>query len=156
MSRNTGAKKRRQTIPVWTHAQALKAIPYLSSIMQTVRDYRIAAKHHHLQAWRLANEPGRLNRTALIAHQEETRDARSANDRFHDALRELHKLGVYCLDPVRGEALVPFAHDQQLAWFVYDMFDPEPLRFWRFHSDPLETRRPIAEIGEEPRNTAVA
>jgi hypothetical protein len=157
MNRNKGAKKRRQTIPLWTYPEALKALPYLTSVMQTVREYRIEAKRHHRAARRLANQPGRPDRATLIAHQDESHDARLANDRFHDALNELHDLGVYCLDAVRGEALIPFAHEQQLAWFVYDLFEPNGLRFWRYHNDPLEKRRLIQEIeGSARGETAVA
>jgi hypothetical protein len=155
MNRNKGAKKRRQTIPVWTYEQARKAVPYLTSVMQTVREYRIEAKRHYRKARQLAHAPGRPDRAALMAHQDSLHEGRRANDRFHEALNELHAMGVYCLDPVRGESLVPFAHGQQLAWFVFDMFDPDPLRFWRFHSDPLDKRRPIGELGFGPRTTSV-
>ena len=58
----------------------------------------------------------------------------------------LQAIDVYCLDPIQGLALIPFVHDKQLAWFVYDLFDAEPLRFWRYHEDSFETRRPLAEL----------
>ena len=50
--------------------------------------------------------------------------------------------------------MVPFIYNGQLAWFVFDLFDDsDPLRFWRYHQDPLETRRPIAEaLAEPPEN----
>ncbi len=52
---------------------------------------------------------------------------------------------MQALDPVHGQALVPFVHEEQLAWYVFDLFDPQPLRFWRFQSDPDETRRPLTQ-----------
>lgn len=149
MKRNKGAPRRRHSIPVWTYEQARKAIPYLTSVMQTVREYRIESQQHDRQARRLAALPGRPDRTAIIAHQDAVREAGQADHRFNEAIDELEAMGVYCLEPLRGEALVPFAHGDQLAWFVFDMFDAEPLRHWRYHTDPLETRRPITQLETE-------
>jgi hypothetical protein len=142
------SKRREQVIPVWTHAQAVGAMPYLTSIVRSLRDHRLDAVRHDRTAKRLASQFGRPNRHNLIAHQEEFREAQIANDRFQDALQELHELGIYCLDPIRGEALIPFINEQQLAWYVFDLFDPHPLRFWRLHTDSLETRRPLADARE--------
>ncbi len=55
-------------------------------------------------------------------------------------------IDVYLLDPVRGVAFVPFQKEEELAWFVFDLFDCDDLKTWRFHQDPLEMRRPIAEL----------
>jgi hypothetical protein len=146
MKRNQrGAKGEKKTIQVWTYAQAIGAVPYLASIMRSLRDAQLESRRLHLDARRQAERPGRPDRSAIIAREEALREAAAADQRVHDALQELETLDVYCLDPVNGEALVPFVHDGQLAWFVYELFDPEPYRFWRFHSDPLHTRRPIEE-----------
>jgi hypothetical protein len=151
MNRNhKKAKQNEQTMRVWTYVQAKQALPFLASVVGSVRDHRIEALRHDLHARRLAKQPGRPDRKALIAHEEALRGARQANDRFQQALDELHDLGIYCLDPIRGEALVPFVREQQLAWFIYELFDQEPFRFWRYHTDALETRRPIAEALEGP------
>src|SRR5262249_58594037 len=117
----------------------------LGWIVRAIREHRLEALTRHREAKAIADRPGRPNRTALIALEEAARAARAADERFEAALDELHQLDIYCLDPVRGEALVPFVHDEQLAWYVFDLFDDEPFRFWRLHSDPLETRRPRAE-----------
>lgn len=144
MNRNRkSSKRRRQTIQVWTHAQAQAALPYVASVVRSLREHALEAQGHRLTLKRLAKQPGRPNRAALIAHEETVRDAEAAEERFQDALGELQELDIYCLDPMRGEALIPFVHEEQLAWFVYDLFDDEPLRTWRYHSDSLETRRPL-------------
>jgi hypothetical protein len=148
MKRNKSTKSRRQVIPVWTYEQARKASPYLASILRSVREHQIDAQRHDFAAKRLANAPGRPDRKSLIAHADATRDSGRAQDRVAEALGELDDLGIECLDPIRGIALVPFANEKQLAWFVYDLFDDEPLRHWRYHKDPLETRRPIETIEE--------
>jgi hypothetical protein len=148
MNRKRDTKRRRKAIPVWTYAQTRKAIPYLNSIMQTVREYRLKAQRHDLNACRLAAQPGRPDRQAILDHEGEVSEARAANDRVLEELKELQAMGVYCLDPVQGQALVPFVNKKQLAWFVYDLFDPDPLRFWRYHTDALGIRRPISEMQE--------
>ena len=151
MNRNyEGTQPQQQTMRVWTYPQVQAALPYIASVMGSVRDSRLEAQRWHLDALRRARQPGRPDRSALIAQEEAVREARLAEDRFHEALQELYSLPVYCLDPIRGLALVPFVHDQQLAWFFYDRFDPEPIRFWRYHGDAPETRRPIAEALEGP------
>jgi len=152
MKRNKRTKSRRQVIPVWTYEQARKASPYLASILRSVREHRIDAQRHEVAAKRLADAPGRPDRKSLIAHTEATRESERAQDRVAEAIGELDDLGIECLDPVQGIALVPFANEDQLAWFIYDLFDEEPLRYWRYHKDPLDTRRPIETIQET--NTA--
>jgi nitroreductase len=146
-----GAKRRRRQIRVWTLEQARAALPYLSSVMRSLREHRLEAVTQHRSAERLANRPGRPDRDALIAQTEATQAAEQADERFHEALAELRALDIHLLDPIAGQALIPFAHDENLAWYVYDAFDPQPLRFWRYHSDSLETRRPIAEIEADPQ-----
>src|SRR5262245_43888286 len=130
MKRNRhGAKRRRQTIQVWTYEQARSALPYLASILRSLRDYQLEWQFEHRRASQLAQRSGRPKRNALIGHQEALQAAQRAQDHFQAALDELHRLDVYCLDPVRGEALIPFVYTNQLAWFVYDLFDDQPLRF---------------------------
>ena len=88
-------------------------------------------------------------RDLIRVMKEEKRDllgqrSREAEDRLQDALEELHTLDIYCLDPVQGLALIPFALGDELAWFIYDLFDPKSLNFWRYHRDPVEMRRPVS------------
>jgi len=123
--------------------------------MGSLREHRLDAVRQRLKADRLAGKPGRPNRSMIIA-QEETRGAAGAAEaRYQEALDELQALDVYCLDAVAGEALVPFVHDEQLAWFIFDLFDEQQLRFWRFHEDPLDTRRPITKEVTEPKTGVV-
>jgi hypothetical protein len=138
-----GAKQRKQTLQVWTFAQAQAAVPYIASVVRSIREHALAALSHAREARRLADRTGRPDRAALIAQQEAEQAARRADDQFQDAVMELQSLDVFCLDPIQGQALVPFVHDEQLAWYIFDLHDDPPLRFWRFQSDPEDTRRPI-------------
>jgi len=146
MNRNRKETKRRnQVLRIWTVAEARAALPYIASIVRSLREHWFEAQAHRRALGRLEGRNGRPDRANLIAQQEETRAAREAEVHYQHALEELHALDVYCLDPNRGEVLIPFVQDKQLAWYVYDLFDADGLRFWRFHGDSLETRRPIAE-----------
>jgi hypothetical protein len=140
----------------WTYAKIQAALPYITSIMRSLRERRLEAARLGVAARRLGEQPGRPDRSAIIAYEEAAHEARLAEDRFQEAVQELHNLDVFCLDPIQGLALVPFVHDQQLAWFVYDMFDANPLQHWRFHTDELDVRRPIAEILDPPDSDGLA
>lgn len=138
-------------IPIWTFAQSKQAVPFIASIVRSLRENRLETRRHQREAERLAEKPGRPDRHDIIAHQEALRDAQHADARFQDALQELHALGVYCQDPIRGLALIPFVNEHLLAWFVFDLFDAEQLVCWRYHADSEETRRPLNEVREDPR-----
>jgi hypothetical protein len=144
-NRRSGSKKQRQTIQVWTYEQAKKALPYVTSIVRTLRETALEARQNEVEARRLAKNPGRPTRTMLIDHEESKRASERASERFDQALDELHTLDIYSVDPVSGLALIPFAQGDDLAWYVYDLFDEQPIRYWRYHEDPMETRRSISE-----------
>ena len=127
---------------LWTHAEAVKAVPYLRSIVQSLREHWLEWQRVWLQVRRL---DGRPDRQALILRAEAAREAERADDHFNEALRELEALDVSCLDPAKGLALIPFRKGEDLAWFVFDLFAPQGLDGWRFHADPLETRRMLAD-----------
>jgi len=141
-----GAKERTQTIQVWTYEQAQAATPYISSILRSLREHALEVLQARHRARRLANRPGRPNRSAIIAQQEAEQEARRADARFRDDLAELQEIDIYPLDPVQGQALVPFVYNDQLAWYIFDLFDVQPLRFWRYQSDPEDTRRPVTAM----------
>jgi hypothetical protein len=149
MARNPkGAKVRQRTIPAWTYERALEVLPYLDRLMQSLRENWIEARSQHRRAQTLAQRQGRPNRQALIAHQEAQRATQRAGDLFEETFRELQELGIFCSDPIRGEALLPFIHADQPAWFIYDLFDSDRLRYWRYHHEAAETRRPVVEAVE--------
>src|SRR5262249_39623021 len=103
-----GTKRRRQILRLWTRAQALEALPYVRSIVRSPREPHLEVLRHRRDARRLADRPGRPDREALIAHQEALQGEARASQGFQHSLDELQSLDVYCLDPVRGEALIPF------------------------------------------------
>ena len=128
---------------LWTFEEAQAAAPYFSSVARSLREHyvQILAKRRALQA--RAGRHGRPDREALIQEQEAHRDLHKAEQDFQDALEELSELSVWPLDPVQGTALVPFVRDNQLAVYVLDLFDSQPIHSWRYQSDPIETRRAL-------------
>jgi hypothetical protein len=110
--------------------------------MRSLREHHVAALMHRRNAQRLARKH---DRTALVARAEADQAGREARQRFRETLEELEALDTFCLDPLAGQALIPFVQDEQLAWYLFELFDSKPLRYWRFHTDPEETRRPVSE-----------
>jgi hypothetical protein len=135
-------------MPAWGVAQAQKVGPYLNSILRSLREHWIAARSAQAQMKRLTDRPGRPDRRILIAQAEAGRESQGALDRFREAWDELEGLGVFCEDPVTGVALIPCFEDGKVAWLIHDLFDEQPLRYWRFDTDAPETRRPIGDLAE--------
>jgi len=133
------------TLRLWSHARAVAAVPYLRSIVRSLREHWLESRQAQLRARRLDAQPGRPSRHILILRAEAVQVAERAKEAFEEALDELLAVDVACLDPAKGLALIPFQQGDQLAWFVFDMFAPRGLDSWRFHADPLPTRRPLAE-----------
>src|SRR5947209_5952655 len=107
MNRNRrGSRRRQQTIQPWTYEQALGVLPYLRSIVRSVRDSQLDVQAQQLTVRRLAHQSGRPNRATLIAQDNARRAAAMAEEHRDAALEEMHTLDIYCLDPVRGEALI--------------------------------------------------
>jgi len=146
VKRNSKGKAREKSIQVWTYEQARAAVPYLTSVVRSLREHSVEALGLQRQARRLAAKAGRPDRDDLIAQEEAERLARRAESRLQETADELHALDVYSLDPTGGVALVPFVQEEQLAWYVFDLFDSQPFRFWRYQSDPDDTRRPVTSL----------
>jgi hypothetical protein len=150
------SKKIPKAIRLWTLAQARSAVPYIRSVMTSLRAHRLDVQGHRRRARLLARRPGRPDRAALIEQEDTLQEARRAHERFGEALQELSDLDIYCVDPLGGLALIPFVQKEKLAWMVFDLFGDDVLGSWRYHDDPLDTRRPIAEAAKEGTATSLA
>jgi hypothetical protein len=132
----------------------MAAVPYISAVVRSLRDHWLDFAAKKSLAANLDNRPGRPDRSLLIAKAEALREAGEAESRFLSAHDELASLDIFCVEPTRGEAFVPFVYDNQLAWFVFDLFDAKQYRYWRYHTDTLETRRPVSEVLTPPARSA--
>jgi hypothetical protein len=135
------ARKRRSAVRLWTYAQAKSAAPYITSVVRSLREHALEAQSQQALLDRLTSLTGRPNRDTLIATQDAQAALARANDDQDSTNRELAALAVVSVDPMQGTALVPFVQEDQLAWFVFDLFDANHYRFWRFQHDPESTRR---------------
>jgi hypothetical protein len=148
MSRKpSGAERKAKLVRIWTYDQIRNAAPYIKSVLASIREHQLEAQAQLSRAVRLEASPGRSDRDRLIALAE----ARQAGARAREARgrdeEELNAVDVFCLDPIRGEAVVPFVEAKQLAWYFFDLFEDNPVRFWRFQNDDETMRRPIVSPG---------
>jgi hypothetical protein len=115
-------------------------------VVRSIREHALEVRSQRRLAKRLSDRPGRPTRNDLIAGQEAERVARRAEEELRSAVEELEALDSHSLDPSQGTALVPFIQEGQLAWYIFDLFDDRPFRFWRFQSDPDSTRRHLTAL----------
>ncbi|MCI0380831.1 MAG: DUF2203 family protein [Gemmataceae bacterium] len=146
MKRHRDKKRPMRVVRLWTYAQAHKALPYLRSITGSLREHWLTAQSKRRDLDSLNRQPGRPNRSQILAAETTQNEKSEAEDRFNDALQELMGIDVFLLDPVEGVVFIPFRKGDELAWFVFEHFgNGDDLASWRRHEDPLETRRPIVE-----------
>lgn len=144
--RKAGKKARRlRAIRLWTFDEATKAVPYLRSVVGSLREHWLDALSQQRSGDLLAQRRGRESRDRILKAERLTEGQEASEAHFNEALEELMKIDVFLLDPVRGIALIPFRQDDELAWYVYDQFNDGGLSGWRFHNDPLEECRPLPE-----------
>jgi Uncharacterized conserved protein (DUF2203) len=130
MTRKSGpADRRHRSLRVWTYAQARAVLPYVASIMGSLREHRLDFLRHRLSAQRLVGEPGKRRRDTLIAQEEAACEADRADAEYQRTLAELKSLGIRCLDPVAGLAIFTVFQEGDRTEYVYDLFDSQPLRF---------------------------
>src|SRR5205823_10302512 len=89
-----GAKKNQKGLRLWNHARALAALPYVRSILRSLREHRLEAQQQHHNARRLADRPGRPDRSALVAQQDALQESHRADLRYEETLKELQNLGI--------------------------------------------------------------
>lgn len=137
---------RQKAVQIWTYPQALAAVPYISSVMRSLRETWLEARSCERRLKLLTERPGRPDRAALLAHADVSHAIQKAEQAHDDAAQELSDLGILCVDPLRGEALLPCVHQHILAWIHFDLFAQPALRSWRYHSDPPDMERSITEL----------
>lgn len=137
------------SLRLWTYPSARKAVPYFRSLSQSLRDGWLELRQVQEHQKRLAARPGKPDRDRLIALEESGRDLARAEARLEEVVEEMLGCSAYCVDPLAGLVVIPFMRGQELAWFVFDLFDEQGICAWRLYSDPLEIRRPLSEL-EQP------
>ncbi len=136
-------RRREQTLQLWTLIRAKAAVPYIASVLTSLREHVLEAQAAERVLRKINEAPGRPDRGTLINQEEARKDLLRAELLMEECGEELDNLNIFALNPLQGQVLLPFVHQEQLAWYIFDLFDPTPLRFWRFQEDSLETRRPL-------------
>jgi len=126
---------------LWDRNDAIKAIPYLHSVIGSLREHWLEIRIAQRQLDRLADRPA--TRQHLIEQGARRNELDRAQRRFDDALDELHQVDAYLVDPVCGMAFLPSRMGDDLAWYVFDQFTPSGLIGWRYHDDPIDVCRPL-------------
>jgi len=139
-----------EDFPVWTYEQAEQAIPYIQSVLSSIRERFLEVQSKRRYASVLKKKPGRPDRQSIIQYEDAKRDADRVQLLVADAAQELADLNIHCVDPINGVAMIPFVRNDQLAWMVFELFEPNKITKWRYHHDPLDVRRPMDE--KEPAN----
>jgi Uncharacterized conserved protein (DUF2203) len=144
MKRRRNKERRNlRALRLWTYEEAARAVPYLRSVLSSLREHWLAAQRERRAGELPAARPGRPDRERLLTGEDLQTRQEGAENRFNEALEELMGIDVYLLDPVKGVALIPFRKEDDLAWYVFDQFDNQGLSGWRFHNDPMERCRPL-------------
>jgi hypothetical protein len=130
---------------LWTYEAALSAVPYLRTVVRSLREHWLQLQSARRQIERLDSRPARPDRQTLIRRAAAVEELDQAHVKLEETFDELKAIDVFCLAPAQGLALIPFGKGDELAWYVFDLFSPQGLKAWRFHGDPLEMRRPLEQ-----------
>ncbi len=150
MNQNSkGTRRSHKGLRLWTHAQALAALPYVIPVLRSLREHWIEMRSHRLRARRLTERPGRPDRGSMIALHDEQQETHRSAISYAETQKELQVLGITCVDPICGQVLFPFKQEKKQAWFIFELFDEQPLRSWRYQDDPVDVRRPVAGNHED-------
>jgi hypothetical protein len=144
------SKQQVHEFPVWTFEQAQRAVPYITSVVNSIREHFLNLQTAQIRAERLADTPGLPSREQIIEQDDTDRDIARHEQDLLETLQELTSLNIHCIEPIQGLAMIPFVQSDQLAWFVFDLFTDKKLEGWRFHHDDLYKRRPLADLTPEP------
>jgi Uncharacterized conserved protein (DUF2203) len=147
------SRRRREEMQLWIYTQAQAACPYIRAVVTSLRDQVLEMQASQRNLEQLNNRPGRPDRATLIEMQEAQHEVQRIETQIEQTTEELDAINIFALNPLQGQVLLPFVHEDQLAWYIFDLFDPKPLRFWRFQEDSLETRRPIASLPSSASGT---
>jgi len=143
MKRNPGKKRKQQLIQVWSYDQTIKALPYLLEVIRSLRENYLAMQFANHRLGKIGQRLGRPDRSAFIAKQEAQMDSETASSKYNQDVAELESMGMFVASPGNGVVAIPFIEEEQLAWFILELYHEDHVVGWRYQSDPLDTRRAI-------------
>ena len=148
--------RRVRVMHLWDWTEVTKAVPYLHSVVGSLREHWLEVLNVQRQLSRSAKPKLQGKREQLLEAETQQDERRRAQGKFDDALEELSRIDVFLLDPVKGLVLIPFRKDDDLAWYVFDRFARDGLIGWRNHNDPIGECRPLSLLHEKAVTDAVS
>ena len=143
MKRNPGKKRKQQLIQVWSYDQTIKALPYLLEVIRSLRENYLAMQFANHRLTKIGQRLGRPDRSIFIAKQEAQMDSETASSKYNQDVAELESMGMFVASPGNGVVAIRFIEEEQLAWFILELYHEDHVVGWRYQSDPLDTRRAI-------------
>ena len=143
MKRNPGKKRKQQLIQVWSYDQTIKALPYLLEVIRSLRENYLAMQFANHRLSKIGQRLGRPDRSVFIAKQEAQLDSETSSSKYNQDVAELESMGMFVASPANGVVAIPFIEEEQLAWFILELYHEDHVVGWRYQSDPLDTRRAI-------------
>ncbi len=129
----------------WTLARARSASQYLRQVLGSLRDAFLdhAAAGHRIQ--KLEHRHGKANTKILLELVDQKANLQSHYLRIVEAVTEMAAIGAVPGPMHQGIGFLPVVNNQRLAWLIVDLFDEATLAGWRWHGEPEDIKRPIAE-----------
>jgi hypothetical protein len=147
---------RMQVMRLWDWSEVTKAVPYIRSVIASLREHWLEVLNFQSQLDRSAKRKAPAKRQQLLEKETRQDERRRAQAKFDDALEELNRVDAFLLDPVKGLALIPFRKEDDRAWYVFDHFASRGLIGWRHDNDPIEACRPLSLLHEAAVDDAVS
>ena len=148
MKRRRERSQPMQVLHLWSWREVVKAVPYLRSVITSVREHYLELLAAQRRLDRDAKHKAPSKRQQLLDAARHAEEGQRAQVKFDDALEEINRVDVYLVDPVEGRALAPFRKEDDLAWYVFDQFAPPGIIGWRYHTDPIEECRPLSLLAD--------
>ena len=89
MKRHRRSTKNRQTIQVWTLEKARCLLPYVTSIIDSMREARLEGQAHARRVAKFEARQGRPKRDQILEIADEKTKVEEAGERYQQALEEL-------------------------------------------------------------------
>lgn len=143
MKRQPGKKGKKRLLQTWSFDQAMKALPYLVDVTRSLRDNYLAKQFAQHRLHKISQRSTRPDRSRLIQMQQAQFDIDAAQSKYAADVQELESMGIFAVSPINGCVAIPFLEEEQLAWYVLELFHEETICGWRYQTDPIDTRRPL-------------
>ena len=93
------------SLRLWAYPDAIKAVPYIRSLVQSLREWWLELRQAQENVDRTKARPGRPNRDTLILLEESQRDVDRKEAGLEEIVTDMMTLSAYSVDPGAGLAV---------------------------------------------------